>query len=545
MNLHGGQLVARTLKAAGVEVVFTLCGGHILPIYDGCVDEGIRLVDLRHEQAAVHAADAWARCTGRPGVAVVTAGPGVTDSVTGVANAFRAGSPLLVIGGQAPSFQLGQGSLQEMDHVRLMRSITKWAGQVLHTERIPEMLEVAWRHAVSGIPGPVFLEIPVDVLMNQVSEKSVRFPSMLWPRQELRPGPDRIRHALALLAQAERPVMIVGSHAHWSGAHQVVARFAEQLHLPTFTNGLGRGALPPDSPQLFVHARRQALRQTDLLLLVGTPLDFRLNFGRELPPEAKLIQVDLDQTVIGQNRTAEAGLVGDLRAIFELLLEAVRAEHPTLRFTAWRDRLRETELEIWRQWEPRLRSNAVPIEPLRLCQELAEFVDPETIVIGDGGDIVSLAAKVIPVYGPGQWLDPGPFGCLGIGMPFAIAAQLAHPEKKVLVLFGDGSFGFNGFEFDTAVRFRLPIMSVVGNDAAWGQIRRPQRALYGEERAVATQLALTRYERVVEALGGYGEFVERPEEIAPALRRMQACGKPACLNVRIAEQPPSFGEKYF
>jgi acetolactate synthase-1/2/3 large subunit len=545
MNLHGGQLVARALKAAQVEVVFTLCGGHILPIYDGCVDEGIRLIDLRHEQAAVHAADAWARCTGKPGVAVVTAGPGVTDSVTGIANAFRAGSPLLVIGGQAPSFQLGQGSLQEMDHVRLMRPITKWAGQVLHTDRIPEMIELALRHAMAGIPGPVFLEIPVDVLMNQVSEKSVRFPR---PSPELwapHPKPEAVREALALLAQAERPVLIAGSSVHWSRAHDALARFVERVHLPTFTNGMGRGALPPDSPQLFVHARRQALRHADVLVLAGAPLDFRLNFGREVSAEAKIIQMDLDRTVIGQNRSADVGVVGDLRAIFEMLDEAARADYPALRFTAWRDRLREVEQQKQREWEPRLSSDAVPIDPLRLCRELAEFVDPDTIVIGDGGDIVSLAAKVLPVFWPGQWMDPGPFGCLGIGLPFAIAAQLAHPEKRVLVLFGDGSFGFNGLEFDTAVRFRLPIMSVIGNDAAWGQIRRPQIALYGEERAVATRLQLARYERVVEALGGYGEFVERPEEIAPALRRARACGKPACLNVRIAEQPPSFGEKYF
>jgi len=545
MNLHGGQLVAKTLKAAGVEVVFTLCGGHILPIYDGCVDEGIRLIDLRHEQAAVHAADAWARCTGKPGVAVVTAGPGVTDSVTGVANAFRAGSPVLVIGGQAPSFQLGQGSLQEMDHVSLMRPITKWAGQVLHTERIPEMIEIALRHATAGIPGPVFLEIPVDILMNQVSEKSVRFPHMVREPQELRPRPEAIRRALALLAQAERPVLVAGSSVRWSRAHEARARFVDRLHLPTFTNGMGRGALPPDSPQLFVHARRQALRQADVLILAGTPLDFRLNFGRELSADAKLIQLDLDPQVIGQNRSADVELVGDLRVIFELMDEAARATYPALRFTAWRDRLRDIELEQQRAWEPRLHSDAVPIDPLRLCRELAEFVDAETIVIGDGGDIVSLAAKVLPVHWPGQWMDPGPFGCLGIGLPFAIAAQLAHPEKRVLVLFGDGSFGFNGFEFDTAARFHLPIMSVIGNDAAWGQIRRPQIALYGEERAVATRLQPARYDLVVEALGGYGEFVERPEEIAPALRRMRACGRPACVNVRIAEQPPSFGEKYF
>lgn len=545
MNLHGGQLVAKTLKAAGVDVIFTLCGGHIMPIYDGCLDEGIRIIDVRHEQAAVHAADAWARCTGRPGVAVVTAGPGVTDGVTGVANAYRANSPILVIGGQGPLFQFGQGSLQEMDHVALMKPITKWAGQVLQTERIPELIEVALRHALAGIPGPVFLEIPIDLLMNQVSEKRVSWPRLDFERQGLRPSMALIDRAVELLSQARRPVLIAGSSVKWADAHRELNRFIDALHLPTYTNGMGRGTVPPDSPNFFAHSRRAALQQADVLVLAGAILDFRLNFGRDLHPEAKIIQMDMDRAVIGQNRSADVGLVGDLGAIFEALREAAAARCPERRFTAWREELREIELAAQRKMEPRLYSSEVPIDPLRLCREIADFVDEETIVIGDGGDIVSLAAKVIPVRWPGQWMDPGPLGCLGIGMPFALAAQLAHPEKKVLVIFGDGSFGFNGCEFDTAVRFHLPIMSVVGNDAAWGQMRRPQIALYGHERAVATKLAPTRYDRVVEAFGGYGEWVERPEDIAPALRRMATSGKPACVNVRIAEQPPSFGEKYF
>jgi acetolactate synthase-1/2/3 large subunit len=545
MSLHGGQLVAKALKAAGTDVIFTLCGGHIMPIYDGCVDEGIRVVDMRHEQAAVHAADAWARCTGKPGVAVVTAGPGVTDGVTGVANAYRANSPVLVIGGQGPTFQFGQGSLQEMDHVGLMKPITKWSGQALQTDRLPEFVELALRHARAGIPGPVFLEIPIDILMNQVSEKSLRFPRMSFDRQGLQPSPTTIQQAVELLNQAKRPVMIAGSSVKWSSAHGELNRLMDQLHLPTYTNGMGRGCVPPDSPQFFSHSRRKAFKETDLLILAGTVLDFRLNFGRDLGPDVKIIQMDLDRTVIGQNRSADVGLVGDLGPVFDSLREASAANQPELRFTAWCDELREAEISAASKLEPRLTSGDVPIDPMRLCREIAEFVDRETIVIGDGGDIVSMAAKVIPVEWPGQWMDPGPLGCLGIGMPFAIAAQLASPDKKVLVVFGDGSFGFNGFEFDTAMRFKLPIMSVVGNDAAWGQMRRPQVALYGAERAVATKLDATRYDRIVEAFGGYGELVERPEEIAPALRRMSASGKPACNNVRIAEQPPTLADKYF
>lgn len=544
-DVHGGRLVAKALKAAGVEVIFTLCGGHILPIYDGCLDEGIRIIDVRHEQAAVHAADAWARLTGRPGVAVVTAGPGVTDSVTGVANAFRANSPVLVIGGQGPFAQLGRGSLQEMDHVAVMRPITKWAGAVYETERIPEFIAVALRHALSGRPGPVFLEIPIDVLFRFVDERQVAFPRFA---PVPRPGPSKaaLEQAAALLAAAERPVVMAGSAVRWCNAYTALARFVEALDLPLFTNGMARGTLPPDAPQFFQHARRKAFATTDLLILVGGEFDFRLRFGQEIAPEARVIHLDLEPTVIGHNRPVDLGMVGDIGLILEEWREAMAARHPGRRWTAWREALRaieEGEAALWAQGRD---SPEVPIHPLRLCHELARFIDERTIVIGDGGDIVAAASRILPVYRPELWMDPGPFGCLGIGLPFAIAAQLAHPDKRVLVLFGDGAFGFNGFEFDTAVRFGLPIMSVVANDAAWSQIRRPQIEMWGEARAVATALAPTRYDRVVEAFGGYGEQVERPEEIRPALERMAAAGKPACLNVRTQPLPAGIlSARYF
>ncbi len=545
-SVHGGRLVAKALKAAGVEVIFTLCGGHILPIYDGCLDEGIRIIDMRHEQAAVHAADAWARLTGRPGVAVVTAGPGVTDSVTGVANAFRANSPVLVIGGQGPFAQLGRGSLQEMDHVAVMQPITKWAGAVYETERIPEFIEVALRHAWSGRPGPVFLEIPLDVLFRFVDERHVNFPR--FDRPVPRPGPAKaaLEQAVGMLGEAERPVVMAGSAVRWCNAYSALARFVADLDLPLFTNGMARGTLPPDSPQFFQHARRKAFAQTDLLILVGGEFDFRLRFGQEIAATARVIHVDLEPTVIGHNRPVDLGLVGDIGEILEAWRQGMQARFPGRRFTAWREALRAVEAEQAAFWEQGKDATDVPIHPLRLCHELARFIDERTIVIGDGGDIVAAASRVLPVYRPENWMDPGPFGCLGIGAPFAIAAQLAYPDRRVLVLFGDGAFGFNGFEFDTAVRFGLPIMGVVANDAAWSQIRRPQIEMLGEARAVATALAPTRYDRVVEALGGYGELVERPEEIRPALERMAAARRPACLNVRTQPLPPGvLSARYF
>ncbi|MSP11585.1 MAG: acetolactate synthase [Chloroflexi bacterium] len=546
MSIHGGQIVAKALKRAGVEVIFTLSGGHIMPIYDGCLDEGIRIIDVRHEQAAVHAADAWARLTGKPGVAVLTAGPGVTDGVTGVANAFRANSPVLVIGGQGPFAQVGRGSLQEMDHVSLMRPITKWSGAGLQTERLAETIETAMRYMFAGRYGPAFLEIPLDILMNYAGESEAIIPPFDLRRPPCGTSSAATRQAMTLLAGAARPILMAGGQVKWCNAYTPLQRLAERLHLPVFTNGMGRGAMPPDSPQFFSQARRTAFDRTDLLILAGGEFDFRLNFGADLPATARVIQIDPDPTIIGLNRSVDLGLVGDIAVILEQLDQALAAEQPHLRFSAWRDSLRVEEENRMAKLLARATSQDIPIDPVRLCYEIAALIDRDTIVIGDGGDIVSTAAKVIPVHQPGAWMDPGPLGCLGVGMPFALAAQLAFPERKILVIFGDGAFGLNGFEFDTAVRFKLPIMSVVGNDAAWGQMRRPQIALYGKDRAVATSLAPTRYDKVVEALGGWGACVDQPDQIAPALAAMTRAGLPACVNVMIAQLPPDVSQgKYF
>ena len=534
MPVHGGKLAARALKQAGVDCIFTLSGGHVMAIYDGCLDEGIKVVDVRHEQAATHAADAWSRVNpGRIGCAVITAGPGVTDSVTGVANAWRANSPILVIGGQGPLQHLRRGSLQEMDHVAVMKPITKWADACYDTRRIPEYIETAVRHAVSGIPGPSFLEIPMDVLMGQAEWKDVRMPAIRTRPPRLSPPREDVLAALELLRAARHPVLMAGTSVKWSHARRELNAFVDEIRIPSFVNGMGRGQIPHDSPQLFNRVRKDALGRCDVFVLAGSVLDFRLAYGRSIAADAKIIQLEMDNTLIGHNRSADAALVGNLAASFELLLQVMKEESIQLDFGAWRDELREREKEIEAQFEAQLDSDEVPIDPLRMCREIRDFVDANTILIGDGGDIVAQASKVVPVMGEGAWMDPGPLGTLGVGMPFALAAQIAHPEKRVLIIYGDGSFGLNGFEFDTAVRFGLPIVGIVGNDAAWGQMLRPQVSLYGEERVVATQLAYTRYDRVVEALGGHGEYCERPEEIRPALERAFASGKPALVNVKI------------
>ena len=538
MPVHGGKLAARALKEAGVDVIFTLSGGHIMPIYDGCLDEGIRVIDVRHEQAAVHAADAWARCNpGSIGVAAITAGPGVTDGVTGVANAWRANSPILVFGGQGPFANLRRGSLQEMDHIGVMRPITKYADACYETYRIPEYIELAIRHAVSGIPGPAYLEIPMDIFMGQAEWEQARVPVIRTQPPRIQPDRDYVRQAIELLAKAKRPMLMAGTSVKWSQASAQMQKFASETHIPTYTNGMGRGCMDPSSPEFLNRSRRTALEKIDCIVLAGTLLDFRMRFGQSIPADAKIIQLDLDNTLMGQNRQTDVPVVGNLACSFDMMLEEMKNQGVRLDFSAWRDELRAIEDAEEAKVEAKLNSDEVPIDPQRMCREVRDWLGTldDPIVIGDGGDIVATAAKILPVKREGAWMDPGPLGTLGVGMPFAIAAQLANPDKPVVIVYGDGSFGLNGFEYDTAVRFGLPIIGVLGNDAAWGQMMRPQAGIYGKDRVVATKLAYTRYDKVVEALGGHGEFCERPDQIRPALERAAASGKPSLVNVVIRQ----------
>lgn len=537
MKMHGGKLAARALKQAGVECIFTLSGGHVMAIYDGCLDEGIQVIDVRHEQAAVHAADAWSRLNpGKIGCAVLTAGPGVTDGVTGVANAWRANSPILVIGGQGPFNNMRRGSLQEMDHVSLMKPITKWADACYDTRRIPDYIEMGIRHAVSGNPGPAFLEIPMDILSGEVEVDNVRFPEIRTTPPVLSPDTASLEAALEILKQAERPVMMAGTSVKWSNASSSIQAFIEKTHIPTFVNGMGRGTVKPGTPELLNRVRKEAMQQCDVFVCAGVLLDFRLAFGRSIPTDAKIIQFDIENELIGTNRSADAFVVGNLTSSFSGINDVIDAAGANLDFSAWRDQLSAREAELEADFAAQLNSDEVPIDPLRLCREVRDFVaDKDVILIGDGGDIVAQASKVLPVPEENCWMDPGPLGTLGVGMPFALAAQLAKPEKRVLIIYGDGSFGLNGFEYDTAVRFDLPIVGIVGVDGAWGQMIRPQAAIYGANRVVATKLNFTRYDKIVEAMGGHGEYCERPEEIGPALERAFASGKPALVNVVIRQ----------
>ena len=527
--LVGGHIVARQLKSEGVDCLFTLCGGHVAPIYDGCLRYGIDIIDTRHEQAAVHAADGWARLTRKPGVAILTAGPGVTDGVTGVANAMQAQIPIVVLGGATENRFKGRGSLQEMDQTPLMSAIAKASFTATDPRRLGEYVRTAFRIASSGVPGPVFIELPFDVLTAQVQDPYVPPAGITWPRQ---PGdPEAIAAVARLLDGAHKPILFVGSQVYWDDAAGELRRLAERANVPVFMNAMGRGSLPSDHPLSFAQARKLAFRSTDLVIVVGTPLDFRVGYGAGINQPAKIVQIDRNPNVIGQNRPVEAAILGDARSILGQLADAVSAA-PAAR-ADWVREMRASEEKKTGELMAHAMSDASPINHYRLGRAIAEAIDEDTIVIGDGGDCVALGSKVIPRGKPGTWMDPGPLGCLGIGAPFAIAAKKLHPHKKVLILSGDGSFGLNGFDLDTCLRFSLPVTVVVGNDAAWGQIRGPQLMIFGAERAPATKLWPTRYDKVVEGLGGVGYHVEDPAELVPALRQAIEHEQVACVNVTI------------
>jgi len=525
MKIHGGQLVARALRAEGVDTVFTLSGGHIVAILDGCAQEGIRIVDVRHEQAAAHAAEAYTRLTGRLGVALVTAGPGVTDTITAVANAWFAGTAMLVIGGRHLLRQELKGGLQEMNHPDLFRGITAWAGTAWQTARLPEHIAFAARHAFRGRGAPVFLDIPMDVQFDVVDEESVAWPVDYRPRTPAGADPGSLGQIVTALGKCSRPVIFAGA-----GGLGLEA-LAERLGAPTYTNGRARGSLPHGHSLLGNHARSHAFATADLVLAFGVDWDFRVNYGEKVNPEATVIHVDLEPTKIGWNRPIGLGIVADPARVIDQLLE----QSLPVADRGWVDEVFATERKRQEDLESEARTDlAELVNPQRFGKEVGEFFGRDAIVAVDGGDIVSTTARWLQVSTPGHVLDPGPFGTLGTGAPFALAAQIIHPDKVVGLVLGDGAFGFNGFEFDTFVRLGLPVIGVMGNDGVWGNIKTFHKMMY-PERVVAADLGRRPYHEVVAALGGHGELVTSPDELAPALKRARASGLPSLVNVHIAE----------
>ena len=520
-----GELIALALKRAGVSHLFTLNGGHIWPILIGAEEHGVRLIDVRHEQSAAFAAEGWAKVTRECGVAAVTAGPGVTNSVSALAQAQANDSPMFVVGGRAPIARWGMGSLQEMDHVEVVRSLTKKAMTLSSADDAYSSAAESMRTALSRRTGPVFMDVPIDVFFGAADLPEAT--EHLTPDFGPPPDPDIVGRAARVIRQAARPVVVAGGGVWWAHAEDELRHLVEVANLPLTVNGMARGMLPPTHPLFFSRARSQALREADVVVLAGVLLDFRLNFGQ--PPvfaeDARLIYVDVDDH--RKHRPAEAAVYGSVKLALRDLAAAL-AGAP--RSDAWVAALRETEAAGRQRDEAMTGSESSPVHPARLISEVNRFADPDAIIVGDGGDFVSFAGRLIERQKPGLWIDPGPFGCLGSGPGYAMAAKLARPDRQVILLSGDGAFGFSAMEFDTMVRHKIPVVCLVGNNGIWALEKHPMQSMLGA--SVAADLGQnTRYDKVVEALGGHGELVEKPEEIRPALERAFKSGLPACINV--------------
>ena len=528
-RLHGGRLIARALRAQGVTKLFTLSGGHLFSIYDGCRSEGIEIIDVRHEQSAAFAAEGWAKVTRSLGVCALTAGPGVTNGISAIASARENHSPVLVLGGRAPAFRWGQGSLQEIDHIPFVAPLVKFAATPDSTAAIPGLLARAMRDSLTHHMGPTFLDFALDHVFSEADAPAPQAPIAIGDGgSSVDAG--ALDRAAALLRGAQRPVIMAGSGLYWGEGERALLELAERRRVPVFLNGLGRGCVPADHELFFSRARGAGLGQADVALVIGVPLDFRLAFGAVFAPDCELIAIDVAEPEREHPRPVSAGLYGELRATLEELGAAAVADGGAPEREAWIASLRAIEDEK-RAEEAADRTDArAPLHPMRIYAELAQLLDRDAIVVGDGGDFVSYAGRVVDSYRPGCWLDPGPFGCLGAGPGQALAAKLAHPERQVVLLLGDGAFGFAGMEFDTLARHGVGVVGVIGNNGIWALEKHPMEAIYGY--SVAADLRPgTRYDQLAEALGCHGELVREPAELRPALERALGAGGPALVNV--------------
>jgi acetolactate synthase-1/2/3 large subunit len=524
--VHGGRLIARRLRAYGVDRLFTLSGGHLFSLYDGCRAEGIELIDVRHEQTAAFAAEGWAKVTRSLGVCALTAGPGVTNGVSAMASASQNSSPMLVLGGRAPEMRWGQGSLQEIDHVPIVAPVTKSAVTARATAEIPGVLDQAVRTALSPRYGPAFVDFPLDVVFSEAPD-----PGAPDPLAEPWCGPGAesaaVERAGALLAGAERPVIMAGTGLYWGHGEKTLLALAAALRVPVFLNGLGRGCLPADHELYFSRARSAALSGADVAVVIGTPLDFRLGFGAVFSDECAVVMVDVAEPERPFVRDVAVGCYGALPATLEGISQAAV---PGTDHEAWISSLREIETKKRGAEAAELADSRAPLHPMRIYGELAGMLDRNAIVVGDGGDFVSYAGRVVDSYEPGCWVDPGPYGCLGSGPGYALAAKLARPERQVVLLAGDGAIGFSGMELDTLARHGVAVVVVIGNNGIWGLEKHPMESLYGYS-VVADLRPETRYDVVAEALGCHGALVSSPDELRPALEAAFSCGGPAVVNV--------------
>jgi acetolactate synthase-1/2/3 large subunit len=538
-RIDGGTLFVRTLAQAGIDTLFTLHGGHLDAILQAASEAGMRLVDTRHEQAAGHAADGWARTTGKLGVAIVTAGPGMTDVVTAIANAHLDCVPTLFVAGAPPLREAETLPLQGgIDQVAMVAPITKWAHRVTHTERIPDLTAQAIRVATSGRPGPVFLELPIDVLFTPVDEDSVAIPERIASDAAPAPQPEAVATAVEWLRSAERPAILAGGGTWFSGAGAELRRFAERTGTPVFSNSKAHGLVPASHslcaggfPNLAI-AAGAGLGAADAVLVLGARFGLFLG-GRGaklIPAGARIVQVDVSAEEIGRNRRVDLGIAADCREALRAF-DAAAAEGDWPDRSEWQQGLRDLRGSHRLAFAQALTNDKPPIHPYRLAAEVVKALPPEAIIAADGGETSAWMETVAEVHGGGQWMSHGYLGCLGTGMAFAIAAKVAHPERPVVCVIGDGSVGLNFAEFDTMVRHELPILTVVNNDQLWGMSAHGQDLIYGEGRRVVTELAATRYDLAAAGFGCHAEVVVDPADLPGALERALASGLPACVNV--------------
>ncbi|MFC4061417.1 acetolactate synthase [Planomonospora corallina] len=528
---HAGDIAVAVSKAYGIETMFTLSGGHVFPLYDGAVHEGMSILDVRHEQSAVFAAEATARLTRRPGLAVLTAGPGITNGVSGVATAHFNGSPVVVMGGRAPRSRWGSGALQEMDHPPLLAPVTKLSFTGSGADSVGQDVEMAFRTAIAPHRGPVFLDFYMDDLFAPSPEHHTE---TLTP-SPLEPDADALAEIARLLAEAERPVLVLGSDVWMDRAEEVARGFAEEYRLPVVPNGQGRGILPAGHELLVTRARGLAFAQADLVIVAGAPLDFRLGYGwfggKEGAPLAKVVHLADAPSQIATHVKPSGAAAGDLSLVFWGLSAACAEAGVSPRtYAPWLERLSGAAAAAIAEDAGLLAADADPIHPMRVYGELNRLLADDAVVIGDGGDFVSFAGKYVEPKRPGNWLDPGPYGCLGTGLGYAIAARLARPSSQVVLLLGDGAAGFSLMDVDTLVRHRLPVVMICGNNGMWGLEKHPMQMLYGYDVAAELQ-PQCRYDQVVTALGGGGELVTDPAQIGPALRRAFDSGVPYMVNI--------------
>ena len=526
MEVDGSYLVARTLKEEGVEHLFFLMGGPNYEIINNSEDFGIKTIDFRHEQAASMAAHGYARVTGRPGVTTAASGPGTLNLLTGQYTAFVDCAPMITLGGAGPISDFGRDGFQELDQVGIFEPVSKAVMRPTDPARYPEQVSAAFRTATSGRPGPVYIDCNEDVLYGKVDEADAAAPPRAVGRARPSGDPDLVRQAVKLLSEASSPMIFAGGGVWWSQAYDELRQFVERTGIPFYTSPMSRGLLPDDHEMSFPAARSGAFRQADVVLVVGTRFNWMITFGNRIAPTSKIIQIDIHGAELGHNRSIDIGIEGDAKAVLKQMIDEVgRSGFESKAESKWIETLRQADLDRRERVAPLENSEQRPIHPLRLCKELRDVMDRDAIIAVDGNEILHYGRQSVPTYFPGHRLNSGPSGCMGVGLPYAIGAKIAKPEKQVVALHGDGSLGMNIQDFDTAVRHNLPIVIVVSNNEGWTArvegIRKPGR-----------ELGFTRFDKVAEALGGYGELVEDPNDIRPALERAFDAGVPAIVNVR-------------